>query len=261
MARTSFTMVMLLLTGGHGPAARAWSASTASPPTRSRSGRARSGSAWPWARAAPTLTAMFVRTGLKLAAIGAAFGLVAALGLSRLMAALLFGVGAADPATFALVAAGPRVRGRRSRATCRRDASPRSIRWRRCARSSRRAHRGPPRPARDPGARVASAAKKERGSPKAPPWDGYVTTVPIRTRGGRRPGAGAAAFGSGISDTRASVVRSREAMDAAFCRAERTTLVGSMTPASTRFSYSSVRALKPSSALDSRTLATTTAPS
>ena len=51
-------------------------------------------------------------------------------------------------------------------------------------------------------------------------------------------------------------------MDAAFCSAERTTLVGSMTPASTRFSYFSFWALKPSSAsLASRTRATTTAPS
>ena len=47
---------------------------------------------------------MIVLDGLKLAAVGAACGLVAALGLSRLMAALLFGVGAADPATYALVA-------------------------------------------------------------------------------------------------------------------------------------------------------------
>ena len=43
-------------------------------------------------------------------------------------------------------------------------------------------------------------------------------------------------FFSGISETRASVVRSREAMDEAFCSAVRTTLVGSMTPASTRSS-------------------------
>ena len=36
---------------------------------------------------------------------------------------------------------------------------------------------------------------------------------------------------SGISDTSASVVSMSEAMDAAFCSAVRTTLVGSMTPA------------------------------
>ena len=52
----------------------------------------------------PALTGMVVLDGLKLAAVGAACGLAAALGLSRLMAALLFGVRAADPATYALVA-------------------------------------------------------------------------------------------------------------------------------------------------------------
>jgi hypothetical protein len=57
--------------------------------------------------------------------------------------------------------------------------------------------------------------------PPPPPWP---------------PPAGASAFSSGISLMRASVVSSREAIDAAFCSAERTTLVGSMTPASTRFS-------------------------
>ena len=39
-----------------------------------------------------------------------------------------------------------------------------------------------------------------------------------------------------LSDTTASVVSSSEAIDAAFCSADRTTLVGSMTPAVTRFS-------------------------
>ena len=41
------------------------------------------------------------------------------------------------------------------------------------------------------------------------------------------PAAGAAAFGSGLLATTASVVRNRPAMDAAFCRAERVTLTGS----------------------------------
>jgi len=50
------------------------------------------------------LTRMFVRHGVLLATIGAAIGLVAALGLSRVMSSLLFGVGASDPLTFALVA-------------------------------------------------------------------------------------------------------------------------------------------------------------
>jgi predicted permease len=42
--------------------------------------------------------------GSKLAAVGVAVGLAAALGLTRLMASLLYGVSAADPATFAAVA-------------------------------------------------------------------------------------------------------------------------------------------------------------
>jgi hypothetical protein len=41
---------------------------------------------------------------------------------------------------------------------------------------------------------------------------------------------------SGIREMTASVVSSRDAIDAAFCRAERTTLVGSITPDCTRFS-------------------------
>ena len=39
-------------------------------------------------------------------------------------------------------------------------------------------------------------------------------------------GAGAAGSGAGMSDTRDSVVSTMEAMEAAFCRAERVTLVG-----------------------------------
>src|SRR5687767_11227895 len=43
-------------------------------------------------------------------------------------------------------------------------------------------------------------------------------------------------FSSGISETMASVVSSSAAIDEAFCSAERTTLVGSITPALTRSS-------------------------
>src|SRR6266516_3185199 len=46
-----------------------------------------------------------------------------------------------------------------------------------------------------------------------------------------------------FSTTTHSVVRSSPALDAAFCSAVRVTLVGSMTPAATRSSYSSVWAL------------------
>jgi len=50
------------------------------------------------------------------------------------------------------------------------------------------------------------------------------------------PGIPASLFSSGISLTRASVVSSSPAIELAFCNAARTTLVGSTTPASIRFS-------------------------
>ena len=103
MARTSFTMVMLGLTAGmamllgfvgiYGVTSYAVSQRTREIGIRLALG----------ARG-PALTGMVVLDGLKLAAVGAACGLAAAFGLSRLMAALLFGVRAADPATYALVA-------------------------------------------------------------------------------------------------------------------------------------------------------------
>src|SRR5579871_1557019 len=60
--------------------------------------------------------------------------------------------------------------------------------------------------------------------------------------------AGAAGTGSaffGFSATSASVVISSDATDAASCKAVRTTLAGSITPAFTKSSYSPVAALKP----------------
>jgi len=48
---------------------------------------------------------MVVGEGLRLAVLGALAGVAAALGLTRVMASLLYGVGAADPATFTSVAA------------------------------------------------------------------------------------------------------------------------------------------------------------
>jgi putative ABC transport system permease protein len=51
------------------------------------------------------LQRMFVRHGLTLACTGAAVGLGAAAGLTRLMATLLFGIHAFDPLTYAAVAA------------------------------------------------------------------------------------------------------------------------------------------------------------
>jgi ABC-type antimicrobial peptide transport system permease subunit len=48
---------------------------------------------------------MIVRQGMSLAAIGVGAGAVAALGLTRLMASLLYGVSPNDPSTFLAVAA------------------------------------------------------------------------------------------------------------------------------------------------------------
>jgi putative ABC transport system permease protein len=47
---------------------------------------------------------MVVRQGMAIAVLGIAVGLVAALGLTRVMASLLYDVKPNDPATFALVA-------------------------------------------------------------------------------------------------------------------------------------------------------------
>ena len=52
-----------------------------------------------------TLQHMFVRQGLLLAGLGAALGLIAAVGLTRLMASLLFRTAVLDPLTFAAVSA------------------------------------------------------------------------------------------------------------------------------------------------------------
>jgi ABC-type antimicrobial peptide transport system permease subunit len=105
MARTSFTLVMLAIAGGmalllgmvgiYGVIAYAVSQRTREIGIRMALGATR-----------PELTGMFVRHGLVLAGIGAGCGLLAAAGLSRLMASLLFGVGPADPLTYAAVAIG-----------------------------------------------------------------------------------------------------------------------------------------------------------
>ena len=47
---------------------------------------------------------MILKQGIKSAAAGIGIGLAAALGLTRLMKSLLFGVGAMDPVTFISVA-------------------------------------------------------------------------------------------------------------------------------------------------------------
>jgi len=72
-------------------------------------------------------------------------------------------------------------------------------------------------------------------SPRPSPSAQYIPPMP--------PGIDGDFSGSFFSTTTASVVSSRLAMDAAFWSAVRVTLVGSITPASTRSSYVSVWAL------------------
>jgi putative ABC transport system permease protein len=104
MARTSFTLVMLAIAGGmalvlgivgiYGVIAYVASQRTREIGIRTALG------------AQPAeLLGTFVRHGLRLAAVGAALGLVAAAGLTRLMSSLLFGVSALDPVTYAAVSA------------------------------------------------------------------------------------------------------------------------------------------------------------
>ncbi len=102
MARTSFTLVMLAIAGGmslvlgivgiYGVIAYAVSQRTREIGIRIALG----------ARPAAVLE-LYVRHGLVLAGTGAAVGLAAATGLTRLMSSLLFGVAALDPLTYAAV--------------------------------------------------------------------------------------------------------------------------------------------------------------
>ena len=104
MARTSFTLVMLAIAGGmalvlgivgiYGVIAYVVSQRTREIGIRTALGAQPAG-----------LLGMFVRHGLLLAGVGAALGLVAAAGLTRLMSSLLFGVTALDPVTYAAVSA------------------------------------------------------------------------------------------------------------------------------------------------------------
>jgi putative ABC transport system permease protein len=104
MARTSFTLVMLAIAGGmalvlgivgiYGVIAYAVSQRTREIGIRIALGAQPAG-----------LLGMFVRHGLLLAGVGAALGLAAAAGLTRLMSSLLFGVQALDPLTYAAVSA------------------------------------------------------------------------------------------------------------------------------------------------------------
>jgi putative ABC transport system permease protein len=104
MARTSFTLVMLAIAGGiglvlgivgiYGVIAYVVSQRIREIGIRTALGAQPAG-----------LLGMFVRQGLWLVGIGAALGLVAAAGLTRLMSSLLFGVTALDPVTYAAVSA------------------------------------------------------------------------------------------------------------------------------------------------------------
>jgi len=101
MARTSFTLVMLCVAGGmalllgivgiYGVISYAVSQRTREIGIRMALGAQRD-----------TLTGMFVRQGLLLAAIGAAFGVGAAFATMRFMASILFKVSPMDPWTYSL---------------------------------------------------------------------------------------------------------------------------------------------------------------
>jgi putative ABC transport system permease protein len=104
MARTSFTLVLLAIAGAmalalglvgiYGVIAYAVTARTREIGIRMAVG------------AQPaTLQHMFIRQGLLLAGLGALLGLIAAVGMTRLMASLLFRTAALDPLTFAAVSA------------------------------------------------------------------------------------------------------------------------------------------------------------
>ena len=105
MARTQFTLVMLGVAGAmalllglvgiYGVISYSVSQRTREIGIRMALGSPRS-----------EITGLFVRDGLKLAAIGIGCGLVAAFAAMRLMASLLFGVSAYDPLTYAVITVG-----------------------------------------------------------------------------------------------------------------------------------------------------------
>jgi ABC-type antimicrobial peptide transport system permease subunit len=102
MARTSFTLVMLAISGSmalalgilgiYGVISYAVSQRTREIGIRMALGAMKSELAW-----------MFVRSALQLTGVGTAVGLGAAAGLVRLMRTLLFGVRPLDPVTFLAV--------------------------------------------------------------------------------------------------------------------------------------------------------------
>jgi predicted permease len=102
LARTSFTLVMLGIAGGM--ALLLGVAGIYGVISYSVSQRAREiGIRIALGAQAQAVTRMFVVHGLALAGVGVAIGLIAALGMTRLIASLLFAVSAVDPLTYALV--------------------------------------------------------------------------------------------------------------------------------------------------------------
>ena len=104
LARTSFTLVLLAIAGGMALVlgiVGIYGVITYSVSQRTREIGIRIALGMQPA----SVQSMFVRHGLVLAAIGAALGLAAAAGVTRLMKAILFGVTALDPATYAAVCA------------------------------------------------------------------------------------------------------------------------------------------------------------
>jgi ABC-type antimicrobial peptide transport system permease subunit len=103
MARTSFTLLTLLVAGAvahalglvgiYGVISYVVSQRTQEIGVRIALGASRSG-----------VSGMVVKQGAVLAGLGVAIGLVAAAGLTRVMASLLYGVEATDPLTFAATA-------------------------------------------------------------------------------------------------------------------------------------------------------------
>jgi predicted permease len=105
MARTSFTLTMLAIAGGMAlllGVVGIYGVISYSVSQRTREIGIRLALGSPVAQ----VTAMFVRHGLVLSAIGAVCGLTAALALTRLMKSLLFDVSPADPLTYSAVSVG-----------------------------------------------------------------------------------------------------------------------------------------------------------